>query len=171
MSIFLDNFYVVNLCQASDSDLENLISIRIEAMRESLERVGRFDPSRVRERLLIGFDARSTRRIEVSGDCVGFVIVRSYQDELSLDHLYILPRAQGVGIGSKVLIEIFKEADEIGKAIRVCALKKSRSNDFYIRHGFILVSSGEYDNYYIRASSRAVNCYDCPRGAKVGDNE
>jgi hypothetical protein len=40
---------------AAASDRESLVLIRIEAMRESLERIGRFDPARARERLESGF--------------------------------------------------------------------------------------------------------------------
>jgi len=146
----------VILCPASSSDLEDLVAIRIEAMRESLERVGRFDPERARERFLDGFDANSTRRVEVCGDLVGFVVIKDHQRELLLDHLYVIPGAQGTGIGSEVLTQIFREADEKGRSIKVGALKESASNRFYIRHGFEFVESGEFDNYYVRASRHAV---------------
>ena len=115
--------------------LEGLVAIRIEAMRESLERLGRFDPDRARERFLSGFDASSTRRIEVSGDLVGFVVVKDHQSELLLDHLYVIPSAQGSGIGTKFFTQIFREADEVGLPIKVGALRESASNRFYIRHG------------------------------------
>ena len=39
---------------AEPSDFESLVALRIEAMRESLERIGRFDPVRARERFLSG---------------------------------------------------------------------------------------------------------------------
>jgi len=43
-----DQKTAVVLCRASNSDQEALVAIRIEAMRESLERLGRFDPDRAR---------------------------------------------------------------------------------------------------------------------------
>ena len=43
---------------AAASDLEQLVQLRIEAMRESLERIGRFDPARARERFSGPFAAR-----------------------------------------------------------------------------------------------------------------
>lgn len=140
----------VLLTQASPDDLDRLVSIRIEAMRESLERLGRFDPVRARHRFVDGFDASATRRIELSGMLVGFVVLKTVGDEWLLDHLYVTPRAQGGGIGSEVLSRIVKEADEAGKPIRVGALKESDSNRFYVRHGFVHVGSGEFDNYYVR---------------------
>ncbi|UCR87649.1 GNAT family N-acetyltransferase [Pseudomonas chlororaphis] len=141
---------------ARQSDLDNLVAIRIEAMRESLERVGRFDPVRARERFLSGFEARNTRYIEVSGERVGFVVVKHQYNELLLDHLYVRPSAQGSGIGSAVLAQIFKEADVAGLPIRVGALKGSASNRFYTRHGFQFIKSGEFDNYYVRQCVAAV---------------
>ncbi|AZD15520.1 Acetyltransferase, GNAT family [Pseudomonas chlororaphis] len=144
----------VILVLARQSDLDNLVAIRIEAMRESLERVGRFDPVRARERFLSGFEARNTRYIEVSGEKVGFVVVKHRDNELLLDHLYVRPSAQGSGIGSAVLARIFKEADVAGLPIRVGALKGSASNRFYTRHGFQFIESGEFDNYYVRQWQR-----------------
>jgi hypothetical protein len=45
------------------SDAEALAAIRVEAMRESLERIGRFDPQRARERFLSAFSPTHTRHI------------------------------------------------------------------------------------------------------------
>ncbi len=140
----------VRLSPAAHSDVETLVHIRIEAMRESLERLGRFDPVRARERFLLGFEAESTRLIEVSGEIVGFVVVKRHQNELLLDHLYVLPSAQGLGIGASVLARVFAEADASRLPVRVGALKESASNRFYLRHGFTFIESGEFDNYYLR---------------------
>lgn len=126
-------------------------------MRESLERVGRFDPVRARERFLSGFEARNTHCIEVSGERVGFVVVKHRHSELLLDHLYVRPSAQGSGIGSVVLTQIFNVADTAALPIKVGALKESASNRFYIRHGFQFVESSEFDNYYVRQSVPAVD--------------
>ncbi len=40
----------IALTTAKPEDFEALAALRIEAMRESLERIGRFDPARARER-------------------------------------------------------------------------------------------------------------------------
>ncbi|WDU63863.1 GNAT family N-acetyltransferase [Pseudomonas poae] len=146
----------ITLVLTQQSDLDNLVAIRIEAMRESLERVGRFDPVRARERFLSGFEARNTRYIEVSGERVGFVVIKHLHNELLLDHLYVRPSAQGSGVGSAVLIQIFKEADAAALPIKVGALKESASNRFYTRHGFQFIESSEFDNYYVRQSVPAI---------------
>src|SRR5471030_1127212 len=116
------------LVPAQQNDLDPLVAIRIEAMRDSLERVGRFDPVRARERFVSGFEAHSTRYIEVAGDRVGFVVVKHHPDQLVLDHLYVRPSAQGAGVGAAVLAQVFKEADAAALPIKVGALKESASN-------------------------------------------
>ncbi|VEF11084.1 GNAT family acetyltransferase [Pseudomonas fluorescens] len=80
------------------------------------------------------------------------MVVKHHHNELLLDHLYVRPSAQGSGIGSVVLAQIFKVADAAALPIKVGALKESASNRFYIRHGFQFVESTDFDNYYVRRS-------------------
>jgi GNAT superfamily N-acetyltransferase len=140
------------LAPARDEDFEALLSLRLAAMRESLERVGRFDPQRARERLSRGFQPAHTRHILRSGELVGFVVVVPRDDGWLLDHLYIHPGAQGAGIGSWVLGQVLAEADAARAPVSVTALKHSDANRFYQRHGFELQAEGEWDWYYLRAA-------------------
>lgn len=140
----------IDLVPANESDVEDLVKLRIAAMRDSLERMGRFDPQRARDRFLSTFSPAHTRHICINGTRIGFVVVKTGADGLLLDHLYITPEHQNNGIGSRILRMIFEEADRKGLPLRVGALKKSDSNRFYIRHGFDLVEESEWDNHYVR---------------------
>lgn len=140
----------VQLVPASADDAEALVALRTEAMRPSLERVGRFDPQRSRERFLSSFAPSHTRWIVRAGERVGFVVVRPQDGVLLLDHLYIRAECQGLGIGREVLAAVFEHADATGQALRVGALVGSDSNRFYARHGFVLVEQTEWDNCYLR---------------------
>ncbi len=131
-------------------DAEALVAIRIVAMRESLERVGRFDPHRARERFLHGFDPRHTWTIRVGEERAGFFVVKPLADGLLLDHLYVLPAHQGQGVGAAVLAHVFRQADAERLDVRVGALVGSDANRFYVQHGFVPVEQGEFDNYYVR---------------------
>ena len=147
---------MITFCPVSAEDGESLVALRIEAMRESLERIGRFDPSRACERFLAGFSPEDTRHVLLDGERVGFFVLRPYEPGgLLLDHLYVHPSHQGKGIGAVVLAQVFMEADAIGAQVRVGALRESDSNRFYARHGFMLVEQGEFDNYYVRSSQNA----------------
>lgn len=141
---------LVTLVQAVETDFEELVALRIAAMRESLERVGRFDPLRARERFRSAFSATHTRHIVCEQQRVGFVVVKPVENQLLLDHLYILPARQGHGIGAAVLARIFKEADVLALPLRVGALRGSDANRFYQRHGFEFLAEEEWDIYYLR---------------------
>ncbi len=143
--------YLLQAAQAND--LDHLVEVRIAAMRESLERLGRFDPQRARERFASGFDAACTQHIEVAGERVGFVVVKPQEGGWLLDHLYILPQAQGQRLGATVLRDLLAQADAAGAAVRVGALAQSASNRFYERHGFVLVEQTALDNYYVRQAN------------------
>ncbi len=140
----------VVLTPARRDDLEHLVALRIEAMRESLERIGRFDPVRARERFASGFTPEHTRHIELQGERVGFVAVKTTADALVLDHLYLRPAYQGRGLGAEILQRVFAQADAAGQPVRVGALRGSNANRFYQRHGFGLVEESEWDLYYVR---------------------
>ena len=144
----------ISLFNVTLEDGDELAKLRIAAMQESLEAIGRFNPERAKARFLDGFDPKNTRSIESNGSRIGFVVVRAVDDHLLLDHLYIEPPNQGVGYGSEVLKIVFSEVDETNQVIRVAALKGSKSNEFYARHGFVLVESAEWDNYYVRQPKR-----------------
>jgi len=136
---------------ATPADAEALVLLRIEAMRDSLEQVGRFDAERARQRFLSGFDPVHTWHVMLAGRQVGFFVLRPYQGELLLDHLYIRPGHQGAGLGAAVLAEVFRRADAQRLPVRVGALKHSASNRFYQRHGFVEIEQAEWDTYYLRA--------------------
>ena len=141
----------VNVEPASSEDAEDLVALRIVAMRPSLERLGRFDPQRARDRFLASFTPAYTRHLVVGARRVGFVVVRPEAGHLRLDHLYVAPAHQGQGIGAAALAVVFADADAQGMSVRVGALRESDSNRFYARHGFELVEETEWDNYYVRA--------------------
>lgn len=142
----------IMLTPAGDGDFEALLALRMAAMRESLEKVGRFDPQRARERLSRGYLPAYTRHILKDGQLVGFVVVVPRENDWLLDHLYIHPSGQGLGIGSWVLTRVLAEADAQHKAVSVTALKHSDANRFYLRHGFVLQAEGEWDLYYLRSA-------------------
>lgn len=144
----------ITLIDAVPSDAEALAELRVLAMRDSLERIGRFDPERARQRFLSSFSPQHTRHIEVHDQRVGFCVVRPDEQGLLLDHLYVHPHHQRQRIGAAVLAWVFAEADAKGLSVRVGALRDSESNAFYARHGFVLVEQGPHDNYYVRRPPR-----------------
>ena len=143
----------MEILNAEIEDGELLAELRVLAMRESLETVGRFDPLRARERFLSKYDNSVTMKVLVKEQLAAFYVVYEAEDHLFLDHLYVHPEYQGNKIGSKILLSVIKRSQELYKPIKLGALKGSRSNQFYISHGFVKTHEEEFDNYYIRRQS------------------
>jgi GNAT superfamily N-acetyltransferase len=143
----------VSLVRAHEEDFEELVALRLEAMRESLERIGRWDAQRARERFHANFVPELTHHILLHGKRVGFVAVRRSAQALALEHLYVRPGHQGQGVGAAVLALLFREADARRLPVRVGALRGSDSNRFYLRYGFSLVEESEWDLYYSRPAA------------------
>lgn len=139
---------------AREADFEALLALRIDAMRDSLERLGRFDPQRARSRLRDTFRAEYTWFIEHAGQRVGFYSLRPDGAGLRLDHLYVRPAAQGQGLGGQVMRRILEEADSRGLPVGLGALRGSDSNRFYRRHGFVATGETEWDIEYLRPAQK-----------------
>lgn len=142
---------VLSPVQATDFDA--MVVLRIDALRPSLERLGRFDPSRARQRLAEGFAPAHMQHIEVAGERIGFVTLQAHtpavgKPALRLNHLYIRPGSQGLGVGAWVLNWAKGVATQQAQDITLSALKLSDANRFYLRHGFVLTGSGDFDNEY-----------------------
>jgi ribosomal protein S18 acetylase RimI-like enzyme len=92
----------VFLSQVNRSDGDLLADLRVRAMKESLEAVGRFDPIRAKNRFLDNFDPLFTQEILLNNERVGFVVVKEMDDHFYLDHLYVDPQHQSKGVGAAV---------------------------------------------------------------------
>jgi GNAT superfamily N-acetyltransferase len=140
----------LSLQPVDSSDFEAMLALRIDAMRPSLERVGRFDVARSRERLSAGFVVPYMHHIVLDGDQrIGFVTLKPEDsDALRLDHLYLRTGFQGLGIGEWVLEWAKSQAREQRLDIKLTALVKSDANRFYLRHGFVLEGDEGVDLHY-----------------------
>ena len=118
--------------------------LRIRAMRESLERVGRFDPQRSRERLAAGFQSEHMRHICRGSERIGFLTLLPEAEYFNLQHLYVDPDAQGEGVGAWAMAWVQSQ----GRDVRLSALKQSGANAFYLRHGFVQTGEEEFDIQY-----------------------
>ena len=132
------------LAPVADADFEDMLTLRIEALRESLERLGRFDPGVARARLRSQFRPEWMQHLVVACERVGYFTVEPREGELRLHHLYLKPAAQGQGIGAWVIDQLKRQ----GQPITLAALRDSRANDFYRRHGFRVVEEQEFDIEY-----------------------
>jgi len=131
-------------------DFEALLALRVAALRPSLEALGRFDPTRARDRFAAGFAPEWMQHIVWGGQRVGLLTLRPAANALVLDHLYVEPQVQGQGIGAWALDWVKAQADIRQVPVTLSALQGSAANRFYQRHGFVEVGRSEFDIDYRR---------------------
>jgi len=137
------------IAPAGTIDPTLLASLRVEAMRPSLDALGRFDPIRARQRFLSTYTPEDTRLIYVGENLAGFYVIRTRTDHIMLDHLYISDDFQGTGLGRRVMQIVQDHARRDQLPIQLMALKNSAANGFYLSCGFKHVSSSEFDQHYV----------------------
>ncbi|GAA4934071.1 GNAT family N-acetyltransferase [Streptomyces coeruleoprunus] len=141
---------------ASEGDVEAVAELRAVALRADLERLGRYDEWRVRQRLRDGFAPAHTWVIEMGGAFAGCVALRPAGDAHWLEHFYLAPHLQGAGIGTAVLRELLERCDRDGILVRLNVLQGSPARRLYERHGFALETQDPVDVFLVREPAAAV---------------
>ena len=136
-------------------DFEDLLALRIAAMRDSLERAGLFDPSRARQRFEGQFDPACSWHIEQGPARAGLLTLKVQAGALRVEHLYIHPHHQNQGVGAWALEQAKTHARQLGLDLTLAALRASDANRFYQRHGFLPVGSTDVDIEYRWSQSGA----------------
>ncbi|WP_156759756.1 GNAT family N-acetyltransferase [Microbacterium karelineae] len=139
-----------SLRTAASDDVEPIAELRSVVLRADLERLGRYDEHRVRQRLRDGFDPTCTRIIEVDGAFAGCIAMRSAGDGDWLEHFYLDPHLQGRGIGTEVLVHELTGADREGRVVRLNVLQGSAARRLYERHGFAVDAEDPIDVFMVR---------------------
>ena len=133
-----------------EADFEPLLAIRIEVMREHLERVFRYKPSRARRIFRQHFDEPGLRLILVNDKRAGCVAFRVGREEIRLDSFYLTARYHNRGLGTKILNVLLAEADALGLPVRLEVLRGSPADRFYERHGFAKLGEDDVEVRYAR---------------------
>lgn len=135
---------------ATAADVEVIAELRAAVMRPDLERLGRYDAHRVRQRFRDSFSARHTSVVMVGGDLAGSVTLRPADDRQWLEHFYLAPHHQGRGLGSAVLAALLARTDARGHTVGLNVLQGSPARRLYERHGFTVESEDLVDVFMAR---------------------
>ena len=135
---------------AAAADVELIADLRAVVMRPDLERLGRYDGQRVRQRFRDSFDPQHTSVITVDGEPAGSVTVRPADALLWLEHFYLAPHLHGRGLGSAVLRSVLARADADHTAVRLNVLQGSPARRLYERHGFVVDAEDPVDVFMTR---------------------
>ena len=134
----------------SDADFEPLLALRIDVMREHLERVFRYDPERARRVFRQHFKEPGLRLILVGDVAIGCVGFRVGPETIKLDSFYLDRRHHNTGLGTAIMRVLLREADALRLPVQIEVLNGSKADRFYLRHGFVKLSEDAIEGTYER---------------------
>ncbi|MCZ9882958.1 GNAT family N-acetyltransferase [Arthrobacter sp. B2a2-09] len=137
-----------SLRPAQPTDAAWIAELRAVVMQPDLERLGRWDPIRVRERFLNAFQPEHTFVIAVEGHAAGVIAVRPEPDAQWIEHFYLAPEFQGQGLGAGVLRRILGESKD-HRPFRLNVLQGSPARRLYERHGFVMETEDPVDVFMV----------------------
>ena len=82
-------------------------------------------------------------KISVGPDAAGTVSLMKVEGYLRFGEFYLLPAYQRQGIGTRILMHCVKQANDVGKSVRLEYLKWNPVGSLYLRHGFAKINETE----------------------------
>lgn len=137
---------------ARPADGPVIAELRATVLRPSLERLGRYDEVRVRQRFLSGFQPEHTHVLASPNGLAGSLALRPASDGVWVEHFYLDEAVQGRGLGTSALKVVTDAADATGTPLRLNVLQRSDARRLYERHGFVLEREDSVDVYLYRLS-------------------
>jgi ribosomal protein S18 acetylase RimI-like enzyme len=132
---------------AAHVDTEFAFHVKKAALGDYVRMIYGWDEDEQRKLHAHRFRTSATCIIVFQGQEIGLVTRQEADDHIQLLQLFLLPEAQGRGIGSSVLAKVLDEADRTHRSVALRVLKSNpRARAFYERHGFALV--GETETHY-----------------------
>jgi ribosomal protein S18 acetylase RimI-like enzyme len=129
---------------ATAADLDLILRVHVEAMRPHVERAfGVWDAEEQCARLLATTRPETHEIVELDGEPAGCLWVRPHPDALELVRLWLLPHAQGKGLGSALVREVLRRAARVRSPARLRVLKVNPAQRLYRRLGFEAVGETE----------------------------
>ena len=88
-------------------------------------------------------------KITVRNQTAGYVYYKEEGTKIIVDVFTLLPEYRNNGLGSLILQDFIKKADEINKPIFLDTFKSNPAKKFYEKNGFVLVDEN-HSHYILR---------------------
>ncbi len=129
----------VALKDSEPQDFAFLWEVRRSSMKQYLEQTwGAWDEARQRKQFQASLLEFPHRIIEWQGQRIGILACQKFPDWIMLNRIFLLPRAQKQGIGTRIIGEILKTASAQGLPVRVRGLRVNPARRLYERLGFVV---------------------------------
>jgi ribosomal protein S18 acetylase RimI-like enzyme len=137
----------VTLRAATMGDKDFLWRLHRETMRQYVDQTWGWDDDWQRQRFDENFNPDLLQIIECGQKPAGYIAVEWRDDGLLLGAIEIAPEFQNRGIGTQLILELFRECDRRRRPMRLSVLKVNPARRLYERLGFLCVE--ETATHYI----------------------
>ena len=139
------DFSLIKLIPADDTYYKFLFQLKKAAMGPYVEKIWGWDEQH--QRVVFAKDWRAEPRwsiITYDKIPVGCILVWEIDNHIHFRHFYLLLEYQNKGIGSHVLGNELKKADEAGRVTKLGVLKINPAIKLYQRLGFKVIDTNEF---------------------------
>lgn len=141
-----------SLRPARPSDLEFVVSLHHETLREYIEPIWGWDQKTWDGFVKDWFKPEKVKIVQINSKDVGLLVVEERESEIYFESVSLTPSLQGQGIGSKIVSDVVKQAAAKNLPINLDVLKTNDgARRLYERVGFRVC--GETDAHYFRMTN------------------
>ncbi|WP_158088328.1 GNAT family N-acetyltransferase [Colwellia chukchiensis] len=131
--------------RATPQDKSFLLMLRKASMAKHLKNAGlEYDDAAHLQRVETYFTDAFI--ISYQQRTIGLIKLGQFAESFHIRQLQILPRFQGLGIGSQVLTLLKRKAQTKRIAITLNVLLNNPAKHLYLRHGFVIISSNALEH-------------------------
>ncbi len=134
----------LNFVPMTEADRAFFIDVHHTAYRDVIERQFGWDGSLQYQFANKAFDEGGMNIVYHNNNKVGVVGCQEYPDYLWVKEVFLLPKFQGMGIGSEIIKTSITKAEKLGKDLRLQTLKENlKAKKLYERFGFVVTDATE----------------------------
>lgn len=131
----------IRLREATTQDADFIYQLVEKTMRGYVEQLwGSFSEAYNRKHIAEAIPGRSYSIISLGGQDIGAMAVERHATHIHLTQIYLLPSHQNCGIGTRLVRELIREANQSRKPLRLSVLSVNPARRLYEREGFSVVS-------------------------------
>lgn len=129
----------LSLRKASENDYEFFYEVKKTVLKHYIETIWGWDEDFQRKFHEENYSVDNTNIIMVNNEDAGTLEIKEDEESIFISSLYILPAYQGKGIGSKIITDFIKQAENEKKRVELEVLKLNvGAQKLYKKLGFTL---------------------------------
>jgi ribosomal protein S18 acetylase RimI-like enzyme len=112
------------------------LSLYLDGAQRHLSKIGRWSRPRIAAKFRRGYKPAPAQIICIGDEPIGWIQVADYVGRLHLRQLHLIPEFRGQGIGTRLIKDLFRQADALGKPVILDVIHGNPARSLYLRLGF-----------------------------------